>query len=78
VIAPYFCDHRITDIDQGGLELVIEGAQSSNRDHVDLSTAAARFPKGRFQRIPGAGHLIPREKSRQILGIISDFIKGLA
>ena len=57
--------------------LVIEGAQSTNRQHIDLSAAAAEFPNGRFQRIPGAGHLIPMEKSKQISGIISDFVRSL-
>lgn len=58
--------------------LVLEGAESGNREYIDLAAAAARFPKGRFQRIAGAGHLIPMEKSRQILEIVSDFVRSIA
>ena len=57
--------------------LVIEGGQSSNRDHVDLEAAASRFPNGRFMRIDGAGHLIPMEKSKEILEIIFDFVQSI-
>jgi pimeloyl-ACP methyl ester carboxylesterase len=56
--------------------LVIEGAQSSNRQHVDLPAAAARFPSGRFQRIAGAGHLIPMEKPKDVLQSIFDFVQS--
>jgi lipase len=57
--------------------LVLEGAGSSNREHIDLATAAARFPDGRFQRIAGAGHLIPMEKSKEILEVITDFVGSI-
>jgi pimeloyl-ACP methyl ester carboxylesterase len=57
--------------------LVIEGAESSNREYIDLATAASRFPNGRFQRIAGAGHLIPMEKSKDILEIIFDFVRAI-
>ncbi len=54
--------------------LVIEGADSSNRAHIDLATAAGRFPNGRFLRIEDAGHLIPMEQSKRVMMIISEFI----
>jgi len=57
--------------------LVIEGGQSTNRQHIDLAAAASQFPNGRFQRIAGAGHLVPMEKSKQILEIIFDFVRSI-
>ena len=57
--------------------LVLEGAESENRKHIDLAAAAARFPNGQFRQIAGAGHLIPMEKSKQILEIISGFVESL-
>ena len=56
--------------------MVLEGAESSNREYIDLHAAASRFPNGRFRRIAGAGHLIPMEKPRQILDIISEFVRS--
>ena len=57
--------------------LVLEGAESSNREHINLCAAAGRFPDGRFQRITGAGHLIPMEKPKEILEIICDFVRSI-
>jgi lipase len=57
--------------------LVIEGAESSNREFIDLAAAASLFPKGRFQRIADAGHLIPMEKPKEILGIIAEFVRSV-
>ena len=57
--------------------LVIEGAESSNREHIDLVAAASMFPNGRFQRIAGAGHLIPMERPKEILKIISEFVRSV-
>ena len=56
---------------------VIEGADSGNRTLIDLPAAAARFPKGRYLAVPGAGHLIPMEKPAEILRIVTDFSRSL-
>ncbi|GAB6910090.1 Alpha/beta hydrolase fold [Desulfosarcina cetonica] len=58
--------------------LVIEGAESENRQFIDLPAAATRFPDCRYQRVPGAGHLVPMEKSAKILQIIREFSGTLA
>jgi lipase len=57
--------------------LVLEGADSGNRELIDLVAAASQFPRGRFQRIADAGHLIPMEKPEEILTIISEFVRSL-
>lgn len=57
--------------------LVLEGAESSNREFIDLAAAASLFPKGRFLRVADAGHLIPMEKPKEILGIISEFVRSV-
>ena len=57
--------------------MIIEGAESGNRQYIDLVGATAKIPNGRFKRIDDAGHLIPMEKSGEILSTISEFIRGL-
>ncbi len=53
--------------------LVLEGAQSTNRSYIDLEKAAAEFPRGRFERMAGAGHLLVMEKPKEVLQIIEAF-----
>jgi len=53
--------------------LILEGSESENRSYIDLKKAAALFPKGRYLLVEGAGHLIPMEKPREIVKVISDF-----
>jgi lipase len=57
--------------------LVLEGAVSVNRDLIDLSAAASRFPNGRYRCITGAGHLIPMEKPLEIFNIIVEFTRSV-
>ncbi|MEE4607848.1 MAG: alpha/beta hydrolase [Desulfobacteraceae bacterium] len=57
--------------------LVVEGEKSGNRGHIDLERAAAAFPRGRFMRVAGAGHLIPMERPRETARIIGAFSRGL-
>lgn len=52
---------------------ILEGELSENRSYIDLKKAAETFPSGSFQRIPGAGHLIPMERPNEILRIIKTF-----
>ena len=58
--------------------LVLEGADSVNRDIIDLTAATSRFPNGRYRCIAGAGHLIPMEKPAEILKIIAEFVRTVA
>ena len=57
--------------------LVVEGEKSGNRGHIDLERAAALFPRGRFMRVAGAGHLIPMERPRETTRIIKGFGRDL-
>jgi pimeloyl-ACP methyl ester carboxylesterase len=57
--------------------LVLEGGDSDNREIIDLERAAQTFPEGRFQRLPGAGHLLVMEKPREVLRIMAEFIARL-
>jgi len=52
---------------------VIEGENSANRTVIDLKKAASLFPAGSYQRIAGAGHLIPMEKPAEMIQVISKF-----
>ena len=57
--------------------LVLEGAESNNRDYIDLAKAAAAFPNGRFERMAAAGHLLVMEKPLEVLHIIEAFIASV-
>lgn len=57
--------------------LVLEGGDSDNREIIDLERAAQIFPKGSFQRLAGAGHLLVMEKPHAVLQIMTDFIANL-
>lgn len=52
---------------------VIEGENSTNRNHIDLKKAVSLFPAGSYQLIAEAGHLIPMEKPAEIIQVISKF-----
>ena len=56
--------------------LVLEGETSGNRQQIDLVRATSRFPNGRLQVIPDAGHLVPMEKPKQVLDIIKAVADG--
>jgi lipase len=55
--------------------LFIEGEHSENKDVIDLQRAASIMPKARVQVIAGAGHLVPMEKPREVLELISKFFE---
>ena len=57
--------------------MVVEGAQSGNREFIDLAAIANRFPNGFLRRIEGAGHLVPMEKSKETVRLIDDFTRSL-
>jgi len=58
--------------------LVVEGEKSGNRGHIDLEKAAALFPRGRFMRVPGAGHLIPMARPGETARMIKEFSRAVA
>jgi pimeloyl-ACP methyl ester carboxylesterase len=58
--------------------LILEGEGSENRHFIDLPKAASLFPQGTHKIIPGAGHLIPMEKPREVVRIIKTFFDSLA
>jgi pimeloyl-ACP methyl ester carboxylesterase len=55
--------------------LVLEGENSENRQFIDLKTGAAKLPNGTYRLIAEAGHLIPMEKPKETIQIISDFLQ---
>jgi pimeloyl-ACP methyl ester carboxylesterase len=57
--------------------LVLEGQNSENQQFIDLKTGAATLPRGTYRLIADAGHLIPMEKPKETLRIITDFLKML-
>lgn len=57
--------------------LILEGEVSENRHFIDLPKATSLFPQGTHKIIPGAGHLIPMEKPREVLSIIKTFFDPL-
>jgi pimeloyl-ACP methyl ester carboxylesterase len=57
--------------------LVLEGEVSENRHFIDLPRATSLFPHGAHKIIPGAGHLIPMEKPREVGAVIKTFFDSL-
>ncbi|MFP3981199.1 MAG: alpha/beta fold hydrolase [Desulfobacterales bacterium] len=53
--------------------LVIEGEHTENKGFIDYPEVAKRFPHGRHQVVPDAGHLVPMEKPEQTVSIIREF-----
>ena len=53
---------------------VLEGEESTNRPFVDLKKATLRFQQGTYRLIPGAGHLIPMEKPKEIIEFIIEHL----
>lgn len=54
--------------------LVLEGMQSDVGKMVNFADAASQFKIGRLRRIAGAGHLIPMERPKETLAIITEFV----
>ncbi|HEY5531180.1 MAG TPA: alpha/beta hydrolase [Candidatus Anoxymicrobiaceae bacterium] len=53
--------------------LLIEGENSENMLAIDLERAASIIPRANLRVIPGAGHLVPMEKPRELLALILEF-----
>jgi lipase len=53
--------------------LILEGEKSQNRDYINLKKAASLMPKGKYQMIKEAGHLIPMEKPGETAAILKEF-----
>jgi pimeloyl-ACP methyl ester carboxylesterase len=54
--------------------LILEGGNSESRSLLNLKKAAELLPKGEYQRVPEAGHLIPMEKPQLTMQTIRDFM----
>lgn len=58
--------------------LLVEGAESENREFVDMARAAATIPGASLRVVPGAGHLILMEKPGEVLALIREFLDSAA
>jgi pimeloyl-ACP methyl ester carboxylesterase len=54
--------------------LIVEGGESENRGLIDLQKAYSLIREAEFKVVPGAGHLIPMEKPRELLALIEEFL----
>jgi len=54
--------------------LVVEGEESTNKEFIDLRKAVSLLHDGRYLSVPGAGHLIPMQKPKEVAKIIKDFL----
>jgi len=55
--------------------LLVEGANSENKEVIDLARAASMIPGAELRAIEGAGHLVPMEKPRELLALIKEFFE---
>lgn len=55
--------------------LILEGEKSTNKEFVDLKKAVSMLQDGRYLSIPGAGHLIPMQKPKEVAKIIKEFLE---
>lgn len=53
--------------------LFVEGENSENKEVIDLKRATSIVTGARLRVIAGAGHLVPMEKPREVLGLIREF-----
>jgi lipase len=58
--------------------LVLEGELTENKGVIDFKKIADSMPRGEYRMVPGAGHLIPMEKPKEIADIIRSFLSGLS
>jgi lipase len=54
--------------------LILEGATSGNRDHIDLARAISLIPDCQYRLVEDAGHLIPMERPVLTAEIITSFL----
>jgi pimeloyl-ACP methyl ester carboxylesterase len=57
--------------------LILEGERSDQREFIDLDRARSLIPDCIQDRVPGAGHLIPMEKPREVTGLLRKFFHSL-
>ena len=55
--------------------LILEGETSKNRIYPELSKASSLMPRGSYALIKEAGHLIPRERPKEVTAIILKFFR---
>jgi len=55
--------------------LLVEGAESENKQVIDLTLAASLIPNAELSVVEGAGHLVPMEKPREVLALIREFFE---
>ena len=55
--------------------LLLEGGRSENRLVIDLGRAASVIPRGELEVVADAGHLVPMERPREVLALISQFLR---
>lgn len=53
--------------------LLVEGAESENKEAIDLVRVASLIPDAQLSEVAGAGHLVPMEKPREMLALIREF-----
>lgn len=53
--------------------LVVEGEVTENKGYVNIQRAVSFLPRGKYQSVAGAGHLIPMQKPKKIVEIIREF-----
>lgn len=58
--------------------LVVEGEVTGNRRLVDIPRAVSLLPRGKYQSVAGAGHLIPMQKPKEVAHIIKEFERQIA
>ncbi len=57
--------------------MIIEGGDTEYRSFIDTGKMLSFLPKGRFEAVPDAHHLVVMEKPREILQILKTFIAAL-
>lgn len=54
--------------------LLVEGGRSENSSVIDLERAAELMQDAELRVVPGAGHLVPMEKPREVLDMLRDYL----
>lgn len=57
--------------------LVVEGEVTENKGLVDIQRAVSLFPRGKYQSVAGAGHLIPMQKPKETAEMIKEFTRQI-
>lgn len=54
--------------------MVAEGEMTENKGLVDIGRVMSFLPRGEHRMVAGAGHLIPMQKPREVVGMIRDVL----